>query len=171
MRIHIHRRKGESPFWHAQVYVGAKRYRFSCQTEDKETAREYARQRAEELKARHNRGLIGLPEPGQQSALFQRYEREYAPNLRASSWKHTGIVFNQARAWFVSGPLHDPEVGHVTAGDIQAFLERKRTQGASARTVNLYRANLHRLFRLCVRPWKITGSSSRSHADSRTDPG
>ena len=82
MRIHIYRRKGESPHWHAQVYVGRKRYRFSCQTDDKETAREYARQRVAELKARHNRGLIGLPEPVSLSQVFDRYEREYAPRLR-----------------------------------------------------------------------------------------
>ncbi len=62
MRVHIHRRKGESPYWQAQAYVGGKRYRFSCQTEDKETAREYARQRVAELKGRHDRGLVGLPQ-------------------------------------------------------------------------------------------------------------
>ena len=63
MRIHVYRREGESPCWHAQVYVGGKRYRFSCLTEDKDTAGEYARQRVVELKRRYNRGLIGLPEP------------------------------------------------------------------------------------------------------------
>ena len=47
MQLHIYRRAGESPNWHAQVYVGGKRYRFSCETDDKTTAREYARQRVE----------------------------------------------------------------------------------------------------------------------------
>ncbi len=155
MRVHLYRRSGETPYWHAQVYVGGKRYRFSCQTDDKSTAREYARQRVEELKARHNRGLIGLPEPVRMSEVFRRYEREYAPNLRRSSWLRTQVVFKQARNWFVGGPLRDLQVGHVTPGDIQAFLEYKHAQGVKARTVNLYRANLHRLFRLCVRPWLL----------------
>lgn len=155
MQVHIYRRRGESPCWQAQVYVGARRYRFSCHTDDKATAREYARRRVEELKARHNRGLIGLPEPVRMSEVFDRYEREYAPKLRPSSWKRTQVVFKQVRQWFVNGALRDPELGHVTAGDVQAFLEHKRSQGASARTVNLYRANLHRLFRLCVRPWLL----------------
>jgi integrase len=155
MQLHIYRRRGESPYWHAQVYVGAKRYRFSCQTDDKSTAREYARQRVEELKARHNRGLVGLPEPVRISEVFSRYEREYAPKLRPSSWCRTQVVLKQARDWFVSGPLHDAEVGHVTPGDVQAFLEHKLSLGVSARTVNLYRANLHRVFRLCMRPWLL----------------
>ena len=155
MRAHIYRRKGESPHWHAQVYIGGRRYRFSCQTEDKETACEYARQRVAELKARYNRGLVGLPEAVCMSQVFDRYEREYAPRLRASSWSRTETVLKQARDWFVSGPLHDPQVGHVIPSDVQAFLEHKRSEGVSARTVNLYRANLHRVFRLCVRPWLL----------------
>jgi len=155
MQLHIYRRKGESPYWHAQVYVGGTRYRFSCQTDDKATAREYAQQRLQELKARHNRGLVGLPDPVRMSAVFDRYEREYAPKLRPSSWKRTQVVLKQARSWFVAGPLHDAEVSHITPSDIQAFLEQKLGQGVAARTVNLYRANLHRIFRLCVRPWLL----------------
>jgi hypothetical protein len=62
-KVHVYRRPGGSASWQAQVYVGGRRYRFSCRTDDKQTAREYARQRGEELRARHNRGLIGLPEP------------------------------------------------------------------------------------------------------------
>jgi integrase len=155
MRVRTYRRKGESPYWQAQVYVGGKRYRFSCQTDDRETAREYARRRVEELKARYNRGLVGLPEPVRMSEVFNRYEREYAPKLRPSSWSRTQVVLKQARAWFVTGPLHDGDVSHITPGDIQAFLEQKLAQGVSSRTVNLYRANLHRIFRLCVRPWLL----------------
>jgi len=155
MRVHIYRRKGETPYWHAQAYVGGKRYRFSCQTEDKETAREYARQRINEVKARHNRGLIGLPEPVRMSAVFERYEREYAPRLRPASRERMMHVVIEARRWFVDGPLHDCYVTCVTPNDVQAFLERKRAQGVSARTVNLYRANLHRVFHLCVRPWQL----------------
>lgn len=100
MRVHIYRRKGETPYWHAQVYVGGKRFRFSCQTDDKETAREYARQRLSELKARHNRGLIGLPEPVRMSAVFEPYEREYAPRLRPSSRERMLKVIEDARSWF-----------------------------------------------------------------------
>lgn len=155
MRVHLYRRKGETPSWQAQVYVGAKRYRFSCQTDDKETAREYARQQIGELKARHNRGLIGLPEPVRMSAVFERYEREYAPRLRPASRERMMHVVTKARRWFVDGPLHDCYVSSVTPNDIQAFLERKRDEGVSARTVNLYRANLHRVFHLCVRPWLL----------------
>ena len=35
MRVHLYRRKGETPYWHAQAYVGGKRYRFSRQTDDR----------------------------------------------------------------------------------------------------------------------------------------
>jgi integrase len=153
MRVNLYRRKGETPHWQAQVYVGGKRYRFSCQTENKETAREFARQRIAELKARHDRGLIGLPESVRVSQVFERYEREYAPRLRPSSRKRMLCVLSEALTWFEAGPLHDPLVAHVTPRDIQAFLEMKRSQGVTARTVNLYRANLHRVFHLCVRPW------------------
>src|SRR5438093_729612 len=131
MRIHIYRRKGESPNWHAQAYVGARRYRFSCLTDDKEIAREYARQQVVELRARHDRGLVGLPEPVRMSQVFERYEREYAPRLRPSSRDRMLTVIEEARSWFVGGPLHDPLVAHVTPGDIQAFLERKRLQGVT----------------------------------------
>ena len=155
MRVHIYRREGESPNWHAQVYVGGKRYRFSCETDDKATAREYARQRVEELKSRHNRGLVGLPEPVRMSQVFDRYEREYAPRLRPASRERMANVVDQARRWFATGPLHDPLVQHVTPRDVQAFLELKRHNDVSARTVNLYRANLHRVFQLCVRPWLL----------------
>src|SRR6266566_6181991 len=120
MRAHIYRRKGESPHWHAQVYVGGKRYRFSCQTEDKSTAREYARQRVEELNARHDRGLVGLPEPVRMSEVSHRYEREYAPRLRASSWNRAATVLKQAADWFIRGPLHDPQVGHAPRSPLPA---------------------------------------------------
>ena len=159
MRVHIHRRKGESPYWHAQAYVGGKRYRFSCKTEDKETAREYARQRVAELKGRHDRGLVGQPEPVRMSEVFDRYEREYAPRLRPSSSERMMVVIREARRWLTEGPLHDPHVSRVSPGDVQAFLELKRLQGVSPRTVNLYRANLHRVLSLCVRPWLLIPSN------------
>jgi hypothetical protein len=60
MQVRIYRRKGESPYWQAQAYVGGRRYRFRCETADKSIAREYARQRVEELKARHNAHLFAL---------------------------------------------------------------------------------------------------------------
>jgi integrase len=159
MRIHIYRRKGDTPYWQAQLYIGGKRFRFSCQTDDKETAREYARQRIVELKARHNRGLIGLPEPVRISAVFKRYELEYLPRLRPASQERMMHVVTEARHWFVDGPLHDCHITSVTPNDVQAFLERKRAQGVSARTVNLYRANLHRVFHLCVRPWLLIANN------------
>ena len=155
MQIHLYRRKGESHKWQTLVYLNGHRYRFSCRTDDKPTAREYARQRVEDLKARHNRGLIGLPEPVRMSEAFDRYEREYSPRLRPSSRERMMQVIREARRWFTEVPLHNPSVAHVTPGDVQAFLERKRLQSVSARTVNLYRANLHRVFRLCVRPWLL----------------
>lgn len=155
MRLHIYRRRGETPHWQAQVYVGGRRYRFSCQTDDKETAQEYARQRSAELKARHNRGLVGLPEPVRMSDVFERYEREAVPKLRPASQRRTLGIVAQARFWFVSGPLKDPCAANVRPDDVLAFLEAKRGAGVSPRTVNLYRATLHRIFRLCVRPWLL----------------
>ena len=68
-------------------------------------------------------------------------------------------VAHQARRWFVEGPLHDPRLQIVQPRDVQAFLELKRAEGVSARTVNLYRANLHRIFQLCVRPWLLIDSN------------
>jgi len=171
MRIHIYRRKGESPYWHAQVYAGTKRYRFSCLTEDKTTAREYARQRLEELKARHNRGLIGLPDPVRMSEVLKRYEDEGAPKLRPASQRRTLGIVAQVRAWFVAGPLHDPVVASVRPDDVAAFLEHKRNGGVCARTVNLYRATLHRIFRLCVRPWLLIPSNPVSATETlREEP-
>ena len=66
-----------------------------------------------------------------------------------------GHVLAQARRWFVEGPLHDPQLARVTPNDVQGFLDQKASEGVSARTVNLYRANLHRVFKLCVRPWLL----------------
>lgn len=155
MRVNLYRRKDRGPIWQAQVYVGGRRYRFSCQTDDKHAARQYARRRTHELEDRFNRGLAGLPEPIRMCEVFKRYEQEYGPRLRRSSLRRMRDVQVQARRWFVDGPLHDPQLAHVTPNDIQAFLEHKRAEGVSARTVNLYRANLHRVFQLCVRPWLL----------------
>jgi integrase len=46
-----------------------------------------------------------------------------------------------------------------------AFLEKKHGEGVSPRTVNHYRAILHRLFRLCVRPWLLLRSNPVSARD------
>jgi integrase len=158
-KLHLYRRAGETPHWQAQVYVGGRRYRFSCRTSDKATAREYARQRTAALQARHNRGLVGLPEPVRLSQVFDRYEREAVPTLRPSSQRRALGIVAQARYWFVSGPLRDPEVAYVRPDDILAFLESKRASHVKARTLNLYRATLHRIFRLCVRPWLLIQSN------------
>ncbi len=159
MQVHLYRRKGESPQWHAQVYVGGKRYRFTCLTDDKATAREYARQRLEDLKTRYNRGLIGLPEPIRLSDVLKRYTEESVPKLRPASQRRTLGIVAQLRAWFVEGPMHDPLLASVRPDDMAAFLEKKRSDGVKPRTVNLYRATLHRIFRLCVRPWLLIPSN------------
>ena len=171
MRVHIYRRKGETPYWHAQAYVGSKRYRFSCLTEDKTTAREYARQRLEELKARYNRGLIGLPDPVRISQVLKQYEDEGVPKLRPASQRRTLGIVSQVRAWFVGGSMHDPLVASVRPDDIAAFLEHKHNEGVCPRTVNLYRATLHRIFRLCVRPWLLIPSNPVSATETlREEP-
>ena len=85
MQIKIHRRNGESPNWQALVRIGGKRHRFSCRTTNKTTARKYAEQRAAELEARYNRGLIGQPDPIRMSEVFDRYEHQFAPKLRTSA--------------------------------------------------------------------------------------
>lgn len=158
-KVHIYRRAGESRHWQAQVYVGGRRYRFTCLTSERGTAREYARQRADELLARHNRGLVGLPGPVRLSAVFSRYEREAVPTLRPSSQRRALGIVAEARSWFVSGRLHDPQAAHIRPDDVAAFLEAKRTTGVKPRTVNLYRATLHPVFRLCVRPWLLIQSN------------
>jgi len=89
------------------------------------------------------------------SEVFERYEQEYAPRLRSSSPERMMTVVREARNWCKTRPLRDPCVAHLTAGDVQSLLEQKRSQGVSARTVNLYHANLHRVCRLCVRPWLL----------------
>ena len=171
MRVHLYRRKGETPHWHAQVYVGAKRYRFSCLTDDKTTAREFARQRLEELKARHNRGLVGLPDPVRVSEVLKRYEDEDIPKLRPASQRRTLGIVAQVRTWFVGMPLHDPLLSGVRPDDVAAFLEHKRNEGVCPRTVNLYRATLHRIFRLCVRPWLLIPSNPVSATETlREEP-
>jgi integrase len=89
------------------------------------------------------------------SEVCDRYEAEYAPKLRPSARARMLDVVRYARKCFKKGPLNDPVVSAVTPLDIQALLEAKRAEGVAARTVNLYRANLHRLFQLCVRPWLL----------------
>ena len=171
MRIHLYRRKGESPHWHAQVYVGTKRYRFSCETDDRNTAREYAEQRLQRLKERYNRGLVGLPDPVRVSEVLNRYEVEGIPKLRPQSQRRTRGIVKQIRAWFVDGPLHDPLVASVRPNDVAAFLEKKRNEGVSPRTVNMYRAIVHRIFRLCVRPWLLIPSNPVAATETlREDP-
>lgn len=154
-KVHLYQRKDESRYWQALVYLHGRRHRFSCRTSDKPTARRYAQSRLKELEERHNRGLGGLPAPVRMSDVFDRYEREYAPKLRLSSRKRMMDVVRLARKWFTNSTLRDPQVHRVTAREIQAFLDLKRGQAVSPRTVNLYRANLHRVFQLCVRPWLL----------------
>jgi integrase len=170
-KFHLYQRKDESRNWQALAYLHGRRYRFSCRTTDKATARQYAHQQVNELQERHNRGLIGLPQPLRMSEVFDRYEREYAPKLRPSAQKRMMDVVRQARRWFTQGPLHDPPVQHVTAREIQALLEAKRSEGVTARTVNLYRANLHRVFQLCVRPWLLIPANPAAGTEAlRHDP-
>jgi integrase len=154
-KLRIYRRKDRGAVWQAQAYVGGRRYRFSCHTRDKATARQYAQQQLKELETRHNRGLVGLPEPVRMSQVLDRYKREALPKLRPASQRRTAGIVAQARAWFVQGPLRDPQLASVQPNDILAFLDAKRAEGVSPRTVNLYRATLHRIFRLCVRPWLL----------------
>jgi hypothetical protein len=104
-----------------------------------------------QLETLHNRGLIGLPESVKVSELFDRYEREYAPKLRESSRERMMHVVAQARAWFCHEPLNDPPIQHVTPQHIQRFLDAKRSEGVTARTVNLYRSNLRRVFQIALR--------------------
>ena len=155
-KLHLYRRNGESPYWQAQAYVGGRRYRFSCRTTDKATARLYAQKRLNEIQARHNRGLIGLPEPVHVSEALDRYISTSMPTLRPSSRQRTLVIVRQARSWFADGPLKNPLLAHVQPSDILAFLEAKRAEGVCGRTVNLYRSVLHHIFRLCVRPWLLT---------------
>ena len=170
-QLHLYRRKGRGPIWQAQVYVGSRRFRFSCRTTCKATARKYAQRRLTELEERFNRGLAGFPEQVPMSEAFRRYEREYAPRLRRSARRRSSVVFRFAREWFVNGPLKDPEVRTVTARDIQALLDLKQAEGVCARTVNLYRANLHRLFQICMRPWLLVPANPVDGTETlRHDP-
>jgi len=157
--LRLYRRKARGPIWQAQVFVGGKRFRFSCHTSDKATARDYADQRAKELAARFNRGLVGMPNPVRLSEVLDRYEREALPKLRPASQRRTQGIVAQARSWFVSGRLHDPQLSNVRPDDVSAFLEAKRAEAVSPRTVNLYRSTLHRIFGLCVRPWLLLPSN------------
>lgn len=85
MHIHLFHLDTKARNWYAQAYVGGKRYRFTCNTTDKRTARKYAEQRLNELEARHNRGLVGLPDPVRFSEVLDRYERTELPKLRPAS--------------------------------------------------------------------------------------
>ena len=158
-QLHIYRRDGESPNWQARVSVGGRRYRFSCRTTSKHTARQYAQRRVRDLENRYNRGLIGLAEPVPMSDVLDRYEREYATKLRPSSRSRMMDVVGHAREWFEEGPMKGRAVQNITASDIQVLLEHKHASGVAPRTVNIYRANLHRVFQLCVRPWLLIPSN------------
>jgi integrase len=93
------------------------------------------------------------------SDVFDRYEKEYAPKLRPSSRSRMMQVVRHAREWFEEGPNKGRTVHSITPSDIQALLEYKRADGVGPRTVNIYRANLHRVFQLCVRPWLLIRSN------------
>jgi integrase len=171
MHVHLFRLTAHSRNWYAQVYLGGKRHRFTCKTTDKRTARQYAQRKLELLRERYHRGLVGLPEPVRLSEVFDRYERDELPKLRPASQRRSAGIVAQTRTWFVSGPLNDPLVTAVQPADIAAFLERKRGEDVSPRTVNLYRSILHRVFRLCVRPWMLIPSNPVAATDTlREEP-
>ncbi len=158
-KIHLYKRNGETRYWQALVYLHNRRFRFSCRTTDKPTARRYAQVQLSKLEERFNRGLVGLPTTVRMSAVFDRYQREYAPKLRPSSQGRMLDVVHQARRWFVEGPPHNPEVQSIDPSDVQGFLDLKHAEGVTGRTVNLYRTNLHRVFQLCVRPWLLIAAN------------
>jgi len=85
--------------------------------------------------------------------------------------RRTQGIVQQTRSWFVCGPLKDPQVTRVQPRDIQAFLESKLREGVAPRTVNLYRATLHRIFKLCVSPWLLISSNPVSATETlREEP-
>jgi integrase len=103
------------------------------------------------------------------SQVFDRYEREALAQLRPSSAERARCIVNEARRWFVAGPLHDPHVGAITPAEIEVYLERKARTGVTPRTVNLHRAILHRVFRLCVRPWLLIPNNPVSAVEPRRE--
>src|SRR5713226_1645159 len=96
--------------------------------------REYARQRLEELKARHNRGLVGLPDPVRVSEVLKRYEDEGIPKLRPASQRRTLGIVAQVRAWFGAGPLHDPVVAGVRPDEPKQHHRADLARAASSRS-------------------------------------
>ena len=75
------------------------------------------------------------------------------------------------RSWFVTGPLHDPQVSNVGPDYVAAFLEA-HARGVSPRTTNLRRAILHRVFRLCLRPGLLIPSNPVAATEPlRQEPG
>lgn len=101
------------------------------------------------------------------SHAFDRYEHEYLPRLRPSSHRRSLDVVKRARVWF----KHDPPLNRITPNDIEGFLTAQLKRGVSIRTRNLYRATLHRVFQLCIRPWGLLTTNPAAGTEClRHDP-
>lgn len=156
MHAHLFRLDTKSRHWYAQVYTpDGKRRRFSCRTRDKGTARKFAERRLRELEEAFDRGLAGLPDPVSLRALLDRYQRDEVPKLRPATQTRTLAILAHARARLPGDRL----LTHLTPHDILTYLDGKRAEGVSARTVNYHRAVLHRIFALAVRPWGLIPSN------------
>jgi len=107
----LYRRKARGPIWQAQVFVGGRRYRFTCHTSDKPTAREYAEQRIKELATR-DRGA----RPGDRLACVYESFKTRAkalgwPTLRPHDLRHSWVSRKMAEG--APAQLVMRYVGHV----------------------------------------------------------
>jgi integrase len=116
----------------------------------------YAREKYAKLVRRSERMADGLPGTVKVSDLFNEFEREQLPPLSASTKEVYGGGLKAFRAFFVDG-RGDPSVDRVRAADIQRCLLWRRTRNPdgtvrpsplSARSLQLARAMLHRIFDL-----------------------
>ena len=147
-------RRGDS--YRVRLSIGGERFRFTIPTTDRRAAERFAREKARELMARHQRVALGLPEGVRVSGLLARFERDELPGRAPGTRAAYHDSLKPIRAYFL-GELGDPLLERVRAADVAAFLTWRRTHRldgdapVSNRTLQKDRAVLHRLFAIAER--------------------
>lgn len=157
----------------ARLMVDGEMHRYTLNGATKKDAREFLREKKQELEEQAERRSNGLPASQTFSELVERYETDELPGLVEGTQKSYRDCLKPIKTYFVE-ELDDPRVADVGAGHIRQYMAWRRTHGPngserdrqlSARTVEKDRTMLHRLFEL-AHQWGVRDGNPVS----RTDP-
>ena len=141
------------------LYAGGKRHGYTLRDTDRAGAERFAREEHDKLQGRVKRQRAGLPGPMRLSGLLDKFEADRLPALAPRTRETYAASLARFRDFFTT--RGDPMVEDVRAGDVQDFLNWRRThrlQGKSAggekvaggtasnRTVQKDRTVLHAVF-------------------------